>query len=54
MSCHIVVTFSLNCRYIKIKHYENIFTGRGIYMYKKVGNSWQMFSMSGIKMNNKK
>ncbi len=34
--------------------YENIFTGRGIYMYKKVGNSWQMFSMSGIKMNNKK
>ena len=35
-------------------NYENIFTGRGIYMYKKVGNSWQMFSMSGIKMNNKK
>jgi len=34
-------------------NYENIFTGRGIYMYKKVGNSWQMFSMSGIKMNNK-
>ena len=30
-------------------NYENIFTGRGIYMYKKVGNSWQMFSMSGIK-----
>ena len=35
-------------------NYENIFTGRGIYMYKKVGNSWQMFSMSGVKMNNKK
>ena len=35
-------------------NYENIFTGRGIYMYKKVGNSWQMFSMSGIEMNNKK
>ncbi len=33
-------------------NYENIFTGRGIYMYKKVGNSWQMFSMSGIKMIN--
>ena len=35
-------------------NYENIFTGRGIYMYKKVGNYWQMFSMSGIEMNNKK
>ena len=35
-------------------NYENIFTGRGIYMYKKVGNSWQMFSISGIEMNNKK
>ena len=35
-------------------NYENIFTGRGIYMYKKVGNSWQMFSMSGIEINNKK
>ena len=34
-------------------NYENIFTGRGIYMYKKIGNSWQMFSMSGIEMNNK-
>jgi len=35
-------------------NYENIFTGRGIYMYKKVSDSWKMFSMSGIKMNNKK
>ena len=35
-------------------NYENIFTGRGIYMHKKVGNSWQMFSISGIEMNNKK
>ena len=33
--------------------YENIFTGRGIYMYKKIGESWKMFSMSGIKINNK-
>ena len=22
MSCHIVATFSLNCRYFKLKHYE--------------------------------
>ena len=35
-------------------NYENIFTGRGIYMHKKVGNSWQMFSISGIEMNDKK
>ena len=35
-------------------NYENIFTGRGIYMYKKVGNSWKMFSISGIEMNYKK
>ena len=35
-------------------NYENIFTGRGIYMYKKVGDFWKMFSLSSIKMNNKK
>ena len=33
--------------------YENIFTGRGIYMYKKIAESWKMFSMSSIKINNK-
>ena len=35
-------------------NYENIFTGRGIYIYKKVDDSWQMFSMSGIEMKNNK
>lgn len=34
-------------------NYENIFTGRGIYMYKKIGESWKMFSMSSSKINNK-
>lgn len=34
--------------------YEKIFTGRGIYMYKKVNNAWKMFSMSGVEMNDKK
>jgi len=35
-------------------NYENIFKGRGIYMYKKIGKSWQIFSMSSIIMNKKK
>lgn len=30
------------------QNYDKIFTGRGIYMYKNVGNSWKMFSMSTI------
>ena len=36
------------------KSYEKVFTGRGIYMYKKVDEAWKMFSMSGVEMNNKK
>ena len=36
------------------KNYDKIFTGRGIYMYKRVENSWKMFSMSGIETKNKK
>jgi len=36
------------------ENYERIFTGRGIYMYKRVDKSWKMFSMSGVKINNKK
>lgn len=36
------------------KNYDKIFTGRGIYMYKRVENSWKMFSMSGIESKNKK
>ena len=36
------------------ENYERIFTGRGIYMYKRVGKSWKMFSMSGVEINNKK
>lgn len=35
-------------------NYENIFTGRGIYMYKKIGKFWKIFSMSNIKMKNEK
>jgi hypothetical protein len=34
--------------------YERIFTGRGIYMYKKVGKTWKMFSMSGVDLNKNK
>ena len=29
-------------------NYERIFTGRGIYMFKKVGKAWKMFSISGV------
>ena len=36
------------------ENYERIFTGRGIYMYKRVDKSWKMFSMSGVELNNKK
>ena len=36
------------------KNYDKIFTGRGIYMYKRVDKSWKMFSMSSVEMNNKK
>ena len=36
------------------QNYDKIFTGRGIYMYKRVENSWKMFSMSGIESKNKK
>tara|TARA_B100000482_G_C12592469_1_gene292086 strand:- start:647 stop:1177 length:531 start_codon:yes stop_codon:yes gene_type:complete len=34
--------------------YERIFTGRGVYMYKKVGKAWKMFSMSGVDLNKNK
>ena len=33
--------------------YKKIFTGRGIYMYKKVDKAWKMFSISSIEMNKK-
>ena len=36
------------------QNYDKIFTGRGIYMYKRLENSWKMFSMSGIETKNKK
>ena len=36
------------------KNYDKIFTGRGIYMYKKIDSSWKMFSMSAIDLKNKK
>ena len=36
------------------QNYDKIFTGRGIYMFKRVENSWKMFSMSGIETKNKK
>ena len=36
------------------KNYENIFTGRGIYMFKKVDKSWKMFSMSSLEIKNEK
>ena len=35
-------------------NYERIFTGRGIYMYKREGKAWKMFSMSGVDFNKKK
>ena len=34
--------------------YERIFTGRGVYMYKKVDSSWKIFSMSAIDLQDKK
>ena len=37
--------------------YKRIFQGRGIYMYKKINNTWKMFSVSSlpiIKMKGKK
>ena len=36
------------------KNYDKVFTGRGIYMYKKIDSSWKMFSMSAIDLKNKK
>jgi hypothetical protein len=35
-------------------NYERIYTGRGIYMYKKVDKEWKMFSMSGVELNKNK
>jgi hypothetical protein len=35
-------------------NYERIYTGRGIYMYKKVDKTWKMFSMSGVEINKNK
>ena len=34
--------------------YKRIFQGRGIYMYKKVDNSWKMFSVSSLPIPKKK
>jgi len=34
--------------------YKRIFQGRGIYMYKKVDNSWKMFSVSSLPIPIKK
>ena len=34
--------------------YKRIFQGRGIYMYKKIDNSWKMFSVSSLPMPKKK
>lgn len=31
--------------------YEKIFTGRGIYMFKRVDKNWKMFSMSSVDLN---
>ena len=36
------------------ENYDRIFTGRGIYMYKRVDKSWKMFSMSAVEINKKK
>ena len=36
------------------KDYKRIFQGRGIYMYKKIDNSWKMFSVSSLPILNKK
>lgn len=34
--------------------YKKIFQGRGIYMYKKIDNSWKMFSVSSLPIPIKK
>ena len=34
--------------------YKRIFQGRGIYMYKKIDNSWKMFSVSSLPIPKKK
>ena len=34
--------------------YKRIFQGRGIYMYKKIDNSWKMFSVSSLPMPKRK
>tara|TARA_B100000768_G_scaffold58012_1_gene56188 strand:+ start:1154 stop:1654 length:501 start_codon:yes stop_codon:yes gene_type:complete len=34
--------------------YKRIFQGRGIYMYKKIDNSWKMFSVSSLPIVKKK
>ena len=36
------------------ENYERIYTGRGIYMYKRIDDSWKMFSMSTVKINTNK
>ena len=35
-------------------NYKRIYTGRGIYMYKRIDKSWKMFSMSSIEMKKNK
>ena len=34
--------------------YKRIFQGRGIYMYKKINNTWKMFSISSLPIAKKK
>jgi hypothetical protein len=36
------------------EEYKRIFQGRGIYMYKKIDNSWKMFSVSSLPIPKKK
>ena len=35
-------------------NYKRIYTGRGLYMYKRIDKSWKMFSMSSIEMKKNK
>ncbi len=35
-------------------NYKRIYTGRGIYMYKRIDKSWKIFSMSSIEMKKNK
>ena len=35
-------------------NYKRIYTGRGIYMYKRIDKTWKMFSMSSIEMKKNK